>query len=101
MLQSPYVKVRKCSLPVPHNSQDFYKFKVWRGGDEFNGFDNSQMEVLIYTASSREEQGMFTNSLVTDYPEFINSFWDTFTCFACVASDTKLGPEFSPPFVTI
>ena len=82
-------------------SQDFYKFNVWRGGDEFNGFDNSQMEVLIYTAGSREEQGKFTASLGTDYPDFINSFWDTFTCFACVVSDTKLGPEFFPPFVTI
>jgi len=88
MLQSPYVK-------------DFYKFNVWRGGDAIHGFDNSQMELLIYTSRNREEQGKFTASLGRDYNKFINSFWDTFTCFACVVSDTKLGSEFFPPFVAI
>ena len=102
MLQSPYVKVVEFSFPeVLISLQDFYKFNVWRGGDAIHGFDNSQMELLIYTSRNREEQGKFTASLGRDYNQFINSFWDTFTCFACVVSDTKLGSEFFPPFVAI
>ena len=54
--------------------------------------------MLIYTARSREDQAKFTRSLVEDDNEFINSFWDTFGCIACVAATTDLGPEFAPPF---
>lgn len=71
---------------------------MWREGDQFNGYDNSKLELLIYTARSREDQRKFTAGLVTDDNQFINSFWDTFVCLACTAVDAGLGPEYSPPF---
>ena len=90
MLQSPYVKVVEFSFPeVLISLQDFYKFNVWRGGDAIHGFDNSQMELLIYTSRNREEQGKFTASLGRDYNQFINSF----CCFRY-----KVGIRILPTF---
>ena len=78
MANSPYIK-------------DFYKFNVWR--EEPQGFDNSVTEVLLYTSRSREEQSKWVQGLIGDNPEFVNEWWDTFVCRACMSVDRQLGPE--------
>ena len=78
LANSPYVK-------------DFYKFNIWR--EEPQGFDNSATELLIYTSKSREDQAKFVQGLIGDDPEFVNEWWDTFVCRACMSVDRQLGPE--------
>ena len=78
LANSPYVK-------------DFWKFNVWR--EEPGLFDNSKTEVLIYTSRSREDQNKFVQGLVGGEPEFVNEWWDTFVCRACMSVDRQLGPE--------
>jgi len=78
LANSPYVK-------------DFWKFNVWR--EEPGLFDNSKTEVLIYTSKSREDQNKFVQGLIGSEPEFVNEWWDTFVCRACMSVDRQLGPE--------
>ena len=71
------------------NVVDFYKFNIWR--EEPQGFDNSLVELLLYTARSRADLASFVQEelLVAD-PEFTREWWDTFTCMAV---DRQFGPE--------
>ena len=79
MVNSPYVK-------------DFYKFNIWLQQPE--GFDNSATELLIYTTKSREDIGKFVQiDLIQNSNEFVNEWWDTFLCRACMSVDRQLGPE--------
>ena len=78
LANSPYVK-------------DFYKFNIVR--EEPQGFDNSATELLIYTSKSREDQNQFVQGLIGGDPEFVNAWWDTFVCRACMSVDRQLGPE--------
>ena len=78
MAASPYIK-------------DFYKFNVWR--EEPQGFDNSVTEVLLYTSSSKEAQSKWVQGLIGNNQEFVNEWWDTFVCRACMSVDRQLGPE--------
>ena len=72
--------------------KDFYKFNVWR--EQPQGFDNSATELLIYTASCREDISKFVEiDLLQEDPEFTKAWWDTFLCRACMAVDRQLGPE--------
>ena len=78
---SPYVK-------------DFYKFNIWREQPEELPFiDNSKVELFMYTAKSREDQAKWVQDLVTNDSEFVNEWWDTFVCRACMSIDRQLGPE--------
>ena len=38
-------------------------------------------------------QAAFVQNLVQTEPEFVNEWWDTFTCRACMSVDRQLGPE--------
>ena len=78
LANSPYVK-------------NFYKFNIWR--EEPQGFDNSATELLIYTSKSRDDQSKFVQGLIGNDPEFVNAWWDTFVCRACMSVDRQLGPE--------
>ena len=78
---SPYVK-------------DFYRFNVWREQPADLPFiDNSKTELLIYTSKSREDQSKFVQNLISSDPEFVNAWWDTFVCIACMSVDRTFGPE--------
>ena len=78
MVNSPYVK-------------DFYKFNIWLQQPE--GFDNSASELLIYTANSREDLSNFVQiDLIQNSNTFVNQWWDTFVCRACMAVDRQLVP---------
>ena len=78
MTNSPYIK-------------NFYKFNIWR--EEPDLFDNSVTELLIYTSSSKEDQSKWVENLVSSDPEFVNEWWDTFVCRACMSVDREFGPE--------
>ena len=55
--------------------------------------DNSKTELLIYTSKSREDQSKFVQNLISSDSEFVNAWWDTFTCIACMSVDRQFGPE--------
>ena len=75
------------------NVVDFYKFNIWRE-QPGEGFDNSLVELLLYTARSRADLASFVQEeLLGADPEFTNEWWDTFTCRACMAVDRQFGPE--------
>ena len=78
MTNSPYIK-------------NFYKFNIWREEPEL--FDNSVTELLIYTSSSKEDQSKWVENLISSDPEFVNEWWDTFVCRACMSVDREFGPE--------
>ena len=78
MTNSPYIK-------------NFYKFNIWR--EEPDLFDNSVTELLIYTSSSKEDQSKWVENLINSDPEFVNEWWDTFVCRACMSVDREFGPE--------
>ena len=78
MTNSPYIK-------------NFYKFNIWR--EEPDLFDNSVTELLIYTSSSKEDQSKWVENLISSDPEFVNEWWDTFVCRACMSVDREFGPE--------
>ena len=78
MTNSPYIK-------------NFYKFNIWREEPEL--FDNSVTELLIYTSSSKEDQSKWVENLINSDPEFVNEWWDTFVCRACMSVDREFGPE--------
>ena len=90
-----YLELREKLFAKMANSKyvkDFYKFNVWR--EEPQGFDNSATELLIYTASCREDISKFVEiDLLQEDPEFTKAWWDTFLCRACMAVDRQLGPE--------
>ena len=78
MTNSPYIK-------------NFYKFNIWR--EEPDLFDNSVTELLIYTSSSKEDQSKWVENLISSDLEFVNEWWDTFVCRACMSVDREFGPE--------
>ena len=85
MVNSPYVKRS-------------YKFNIWAEGTDDIGQDNSETELMMYTARSVEDQMAFLGDLIENDNEFLTEFLGTFECIACAALSTELGPEYSPPF---
>ena len=85
MVNSPYVKRA-------------YKFNEWVEGTADIGIDNSETEMMMYTARSLEDQMAFVSDLMANDMEFLTEFLGTFECIACAALSTELGPEYSPPF---
>merc|ERR1711868_179878 len=61
--------------------------------EELPFIDNSKVELFMYTARSREDQAKWVQDLVTNDSEFVNEWWDTFVCRACMSIDRQLGPE--------
>ena len=79
-------------MAIRPNMVDFYKFHIWR--EQPQGFDNSLVELLQYTARSRADLASFVQEkLLGADPEFTRKLWDTFTCRACMAVDRQFGPE--------
>ena len=78
---SPYIK-------------DFYKFNIWRGQPDALPFlDNSKVELFMYTARSRADQARFVQELIENDSEFVNEWWNTFVCRACMAIDRQLSSD--------
>ena len=62
--------------------------------------DNQNAELLMYVARSEREQRAWLANLAMTDPEFLTEFLQTFDCIACALVDTKLLPEYFPPFET-
>ena len=60
--------------------------------------ENQNAELMMYVAKSRADQQAWLNGLAQSDPEFLGAFLGTFDCIACALVDTKLLPEYFPPF---
>ena len=60
--------------------------------------ENENAELMMYVAKSRAEQTAWLNGLAQSDPAFLTEFLGTFDCIACALVDTRLLPEYFPPF---
>ena len=85
MINSPYITAS-------------YKFDMVREATAGWGIDNSQTELMMYTARSVQDQQAFLGGLLETDQEFLSEFFPTFDCIACTALTGDLLPEYYPPF---
>ena len=52
----------------------------------------------MYVAKSAAEQRAWLNDLARSDPAFLQEFLGTFDCIACALVNTRLLPEYFPPF---
>ena len=53
---------------------------------------------MMYVAKSAAEQRAWLAGLAQSEPEFLTEFLGTFDCIACALVNTRLLPEYFPPF---
>ena len=75
--------------------KNFYKFNIIREEPrDFAGLiDNTEVELFLYTSSSRGDQAQFVQNLVATEPEFVREWFSTYLCRACMTVDRQFGPE--------
>lgn len=77
----------------------YYTFTVPRGvGTLVDQFGNERTEMFVYKARSAGDQQAWLQGIAKDDPEFLQEFLSKFDCIACALVNTRLLPEYFPPF---